>query len=155
MNHGFPGNSPCSVRKVRFFPAPPEILKSPSVTRASGAFVVVALDPRSRSGAGRRAGQVLALQLMLDVASSSRWRPAARWPVSGAAGGGGRGHQLAAAAGGALARRRRCRWWLDVVSSSPRRPVACSPGAAGCCILVPVIAGADMMLHAIERHSIL
>ena len=87
MNHGFPGNSPCSVRKVRFFPAPPEILKRPSVTPASGALVVAALDPRSRSG-----------------------RRPARWPGAGAADIGERGQQLAAGAGGGLARCWRCRW---------------------------------------------
>ncbi|CUI71887.1 Uncharacterised protein [Achromobacter xylosoxidans] len=121
MNKGAPPDSICPVRKVRFFPAPPEILKRPSATPVSGALAVVAQDPRSRSGAGRRAGQVLALQVVVGVVSSARRPPAVRRPGAGAAGGGGRGQQRAAA-GGALARCRRCRsWWTWPAARCGRR----------------------------------
>ena len=129
MNKGAPPDSICLVRKVRFFPAPPEILKRRSVTPVSGALVLVAQIPRSRSGAGRRTGQVLALQVVV-------------------------GGSAAAAAGGASARSRCCRWWrtwpaaraprragqvpvlqvvVDVASSSMRPPAVRRPGggAAG------------------------
>ena len=155
MNKGAPPDSICLVRKVRFFPAPPEILKRRSVTPVSGALVLVAQIPRSRSGAGRRTGQVLALQVVVGVVSSARRPPAVRRPGPGAAGGGGRGQQRAAA-GGALATSWRCRsWWtwpaacsgrwrhagqelalqvvVDVASSSRRPPAVRRPGggAAG------------------------
>lgn len=129
MNKGVPADSLRLVRKVRFFPAPPEILKGPSVTLASGALLVVALDLRSRSGAGRRAGQALALQVVVDVVSDSRRPPAASWPGARAAGGGGR----PATRGG---RRRRAGLVLvlqvavDLVSSSMRPAAVRRPRAS-------------------------
>lgn len=100
MDKGAPADSLRVVRKVRFFPAPPEILKRPPITPVSGALAVVTLAPRSRLGAGRRAGQVLSLQVVVDVASNSRRPPTAvRWPGGSAAGRGDRGLQLAAVTG--------------------------------------------------------
>ena len=133
MNKGSPANSLCAVRKVRFFPAPPEILGMPSLR--AGFWCA----------RRRRSGSSIAL----------RCRPT-RWPSACAAGGCGRGQQLAAAAGGASAWCWRCRWWrtwpaarggrrrcaglvlalqvaVDVASSSRRPPAArwSGAGAAG------------------------
>lgn len=129
MNKGAPADSPRLVREVRFFPAPPEILKDRLLRvgfwcarrHRSGSSIALRSRPArcrwrwtwpaARGGRQRRAGQALALQVVVDVAGCSRRPPAARWPGAGAAGGSGRGQQVAAAAGGALARCSRCRWW--------------------------------------------
>lgn len=165
MNKGAPPDSLCLVRKVRFFPAPPEILKRRSITPVSGALAVVALDPWSSGGAlakcrrGRLrwawpaargcrrwcAGQVPTQQGAVGMASSARRPLAAGWPGPGAAGGGGPGPRVAATTGplaGCPCCRLRWTW------------SAARCGRSRCAGLAPVLLGAVIEIYSLRRWPV-